>query len=52
MLGYRAEEILGRPFTITVPKELAQKEFNHCISIPNMEGFFTGYESLRLARDG
>ena len=52
MLGYKAEEILGRPFTITIPNELAQKELDHCISTLNVEGFFTDYESLRLAKDG
>jgi len=52
MLGYKAEEILGRPLTITIPNELAHKELDHCIRILNAEGFFTGYESLRLAKDG
>lgn len=52
MLGYEAEEILGRPFTVTIPNELARKELDHCISILNAEGFFTGYESLRLAKNG
>jgi PAS domain S-box-containing protein len=52
MLGYKAEEILGRPFTITIPNELAQKELDHCIRTLNTEGFFTGYETSRLARDG
>ncbi len=52
MLGYTAEEILGRPFAITVPNGLTRKELDHCISILNAEGFFTGYESLRLAKDG
>ena len=52
MLGYKAEEILGRPFTITIPNELAQKELDHCIRTLNAEGFFTGYETLRLAKDG
>jgi PAS domain S-box-containing protein len=52
MLGYMTEEILGRPFAITVPNELARKELDHCISTLNVEGFFTGHESLRLAKDG
>jgi PAS domain S-box-containing protein len=52
MLGYKADEILGKPFTITVPPALARKEVEHCIGILNAKGFLTGYESLRLAKDG
>jgi len=52
MLGYKSEEILGKPFAVTVPPEMARKELDHCIGILNAEGFFTGYESLRLAKDG
>jgi PAS domain S-box-containing protein len=52
MLGYKADEILGKPFTITVPPASARKELERCIGILNAEGFFTGYESSRLAKDG
>lgn len=52
MLGYKTEEILGNSFAMTVPPELARKELDHCIGILNAEGFFTGYESLRLAKNG
>ena len=52
MLGYKTEEILGKPFAMTVPTGIAQKELDHCIGTLNAEGFFTGYESLRLAKDG
>jgi PAS domain S-box-containing protein len=52
MLGYKSEEILGKPFAMTVPPGMAQKELDHCIGILNAEGFFTGHESLRLTKDG
>ncbi len=52
MLGHKKEEIIGKPITITIPKLLAQKEFDHCLSILNTEGFFTGYESVRLTKHG
>jgi PAS domain S-box-containing protein len=52
MLGYKADEILGKPFTITVPPASARKELEHCIGILDAEGVFTGYESSRLAKDG
>jgi len=52
MLGYKADEIIGRPFTITIPNELAQKELDHCINALKTGAFFMGYETLRLAKDG
>ncbi|MDD5473000.1 MAG: PAS domain S-box protein [Candidatus Methanoperedens sp.] len=52
MLGYKAEEIIGKPITITIPEERAQKELDHCIGILNAQGFFTDYESVRLTKDG
>jgi PAS domain S-box-containing protein len=52
MLGYRADEIIGKPVTTIIPEEIAQKELEHCINRLNTEGFFTGYESLRLRKDG
>jgi len=52
MLGYRADEIIGRPFTITIPNELAQKELDHCTNVLKTEAFFVGYETLRLAKGG
>ncbi len=52
MLGYKKEEILGKPITIIIPEELAQKELEHCINILNEEGFFKDYESVRLTKDG
>ncbi|MFA4956237.1 MAG: ATP-binding protein [Candidatus Methanoperedens sp.] len=52
ILGYKREEILGKPITIIIPEELAHKELEHCLSILNKEGFFTDYESVRLTKDG
>jgi len=52
MLGYKKEEIIGKHITVTIPDELAQKELEHCIGTLNAEGFFRGYESVRLAKDG
>ncbi len=52
MLGFRADEMLGRPITTVIPEDIVQREFDHCLTILNKEGFFSGYESIRLARDG
>jgi len=52
MLGYAPNEIIGRPITMIIPAELAQGELEHCLTLLNKDGSFTGYESVRLARDG
>jgi PAS domain S-box-containing protein len=52
MLGYSAEEMIGRAITTVIPEDIAQREFDHCLTILNKEGFFSGYESIRLAKDG
>ncbi|MEW6218495.1 MAG: PAS domain S-box protein [Thermodesulfobacteriota bacterium] len=52
MLGYSAEEIIGRPITVTMPEEIAAAELTHCLERLNQEGFFRDYESQRLTRDG
>jgi PAS domain S-box-containing protein len=52
MLGYTREEIIGKHITVTIPRELAQKELDHCMGILNAEGSFSGYESVRLAKNG
>jgi PAS domain S-box-containing protein len=52
MLGYKAEEIIGKPITTIIPEEISQQELEHCLTILNTEGFFSGYESVRLAKDG
>ena len=48
MLGYKAEELLGKHITTVVP----QGELDHCLTILKTKGFFTGYESVRMAKDG
>lgn len=52
MLGYSDDEIIGRPLTQVIPMEKAQEEIDHCINILNTEGFFSGYESVRISKDG
>jgi PAS domain S-box-containing protein len=52
MLGYKAEEMIGKPITNAMPKDIAQQELSHCIALLNMNEFFSGYESVRLAKDG
>ncbi|MCE8424663.1 MAG: PAS domain S-box protein [Candidatus Methanoperedens sp.] len=52
MLGYNKVEILGKPITITIPEDLAEKELAYYVNVLNEEGFFTGYESVRITRDG
>lgn len=52
LLGYKAEEIIGRPVTTIIPEEMARRELEHCLSILNAEGGFSGYESVRLTKDG
>jgi PAS domain S-box-containing protein len=52
MLGFRAGEIIGRPITTIIPAEIAQQELDHCLTLLNAEGSFSGYESVRLTKDG
>ena len=52
MLGYRAGEIIGKPITTVIPEELAQQELEHCLTLLNTDGYFIGYETVRLAKDG
>ena len=52
MLGYRADEIIGKPITNVIPQDMAQQEFEHCLTLLNTDGFFSGYESVRQAKDG
>jgi two-component system cell cycle sensor histidine kinase/response regulator CckA len=52
MLGFRAEEIMGKPITTIIPPEISRQELEHCLAILNTEGYFSGYESVRLAKDG
>ncbi len=52
MLGYRPDEMIGKPITTVIPEDIAQQEFDHCLTLLNKDGFFSKYESVRLARDG
>jgi len=52
MLGYKAEDIIGKPISITIPEELAHKELYHCIGNLNTAGYFKEYETVRLTKDG
>ncbi len=52
LLGYSADEMLGQPLTKVIPEEIAQAEMEHCLNVLNAEGFFSGYETVRLSKDG
>jgi PAS domain S-box-containing protein len=52
MLGYKAEDIIGKPITTVFQPETAQQEFDHCLMVLNADGFMTGFESVRIAKDG
>lgn len=52
LLGYTADEIMGKPITTVIPEEFAQQELTHCLTLLNTNGSFSGYESVRLAKDG
>jgi PAS domain S-box-containing protein len=52
MLGYKAEEIIGKPITTVIPEDIAREELGHCLSLLNLSGHFSGYESVRLTKDG
>lgn len=52
LLGYKENEIIGKPVTTVIPEEIAQQELGHCLNFLNTNGYFSGYESVRLSRDG
>jgi PAS domain S-box-containing protein len=52
LLGYAAAEMIGRPITDVIPKDIAKKELGHCMMLLNTQEFFSGYETVRLAKDG
>ena len=52
LLGYKADEIINRPVATIIPEEIVQKEREHYLTILSAEGMFSGYESLRLTKDG
>jgi PAS domain S-box-containing protein len=52
MLGYKADEIIGRPIQSIIPEEKASEEVQHCIGELNKEGVIAGHETVRIAKDG
>jgi len=52
LLGYKAEEIISRPISMIIPEELARRDLEHYLTILNSEGGYSGYESVRLTKDG
>jgi PAS domain S-box-containing protein len=52
MLGYKADEIIGRPIQSIIPEEKAREELEHCIGELSKGGVFTGHETVRIAKDG
>jgi PAS domain S-box-containing protein len=52
LLGYMADEIMGKPITNVIPEDIAEEELSHCLTLLNTDGYFSGYESVRLAKDG
>ncbi|HEY6011275.1 MAG TPA: PAS domain S-box protein, partial [Nitrospirota bacterium] len=52
MLGYKAGEIIGKPITTVIPAEMAANELSHCVTILNADGVLTGYETIRIAKNG
>jgi hypothetical protein len=52
MLGYKADEIIGRPIQSIIPEEKVREEVEHCIDELSKGEVFTGHESVRIAKDG
>ena len=52
ILGYKADETIGRPIQSIIPEEKVREEMAHCIGELNKEGVFTGHETVRVAKDG
>jgi two-component system, sensor histidine kinase and response regulator len=52
ILGYKPDEIIGRPVQSIIPEEKALEEVEYCIGELNKEGVFTGHETVRVAKDG
>ena len=52
MLGYKETEILGKPITTILPEEIADNEIEHCTRILDVGGILSGYESIRVTRNG
>jgi PAS domain S-box-containing protein len=52
LLGYRSEEVIGKPVATIIPDEFVSTELEHCLVMLQAHGGFSGYESIRLAKDG
>lgn len=52
MLGYRIDEIVGKSLSIIIPEDIAQQEIDHCIGELNAGRKLSGYETVRLAKNG
>ncbi len=52
MLGYRADEIIGKHISVIIPAEIAQREIDHCVTALDRDGKMSAYESVRLTKDG
>jgi len=52
MLGFKADEVIGRPVKCIIPEEKASEEIQHCIGELNKKGAFTGHDTVRVAKDG
>ena len=52
MLGYQADEIIGKHISVIIPAEFAQRELDHCVLLLNRDGKIRAYESVRFTKDG
>ena len=52
ILGYKADEIIGRQIQSIIPEEIAREEVEHCIGELNKKEVFSGHETVRIAKDG
>jgi diguanylate cyclase (GGDEF)-like protein/PAS domain S-box-containing protein len=52
MLGYGADEIIGKHLSLIIPAEITQQELEHCVTALNGERKILAYESVRLTKDG
>ncbi|MEW6116569.1 MAG: PAS domain S-box protein [Nitrospirota bacterium] len=52
MLGYSADEVLGKPIALIIPEDMVQSEMDHCLNTLNARGFLTGYETIRISKQG
>ena len=52
ILGYKPDEVIGRPIQSIIPEEKARSEVDYCIGELNKRGVFAGHETIRIAKDG